>query len=133
MIIISIDTKSHTITIDTKATQLNNIVDGNGMIHDDGNGEFTGSTGGGKKKSKTKKDKRAEIPKLGRKRNLRGKRISRQELGTIKTDLFKNYNEVEAKAGDEYPCKTSKYKYIIRLNEDGNLANFSPLFRWRLK
>lgn len=71
--------------------------------------------------------------KLCVKQDLRGKRISRQELGTIKTDLFKNYNEEEAVKDDEYTCKTAKYRYIIRINEDGNLANFSPLFRWRIK
>lgn len=71
--------------------------------------------------------------KLGVKQDLRGKRISRQELGTIKTDLFKNYNEEEAVKDDEYTCKTAKYRYIIRINENGNLANFSPLFRWRIK
>lgn len=79
---------------------------------------------------KTKREKKA---KLGVKQDLRSKRISKKELGTIKTDLFKNFNEVKAQKGDIYPCKTAKYRYIIQLNESGNLANFTPLFRWRIK
>ena len=109
----------------------NNVIDGEGHEHDS-KGLFTEKGKDSQKPNTTSKQVRTKAG-LGRKQDLHGKRISRKELGTIKTDLFKNYNEEEAVKGDEYYCKTAKYRYIIRLNEDGNLANFSPIWRWKIK
>lgn len=106
------------------------------MHHDEHTGQFVGdgtSSLTKTEKSDTIKKQKYNKPALGQKQDLRGKRISRRELGTIKTDFFKNFNNVEARSGDVYICKTARYRYVIRLNEDGNLANFSPVCRWRIK
>ena len=125
--LIELDTKARTVYIWTDAAKMNNR-----EYKRDDKGQFAPVDSGTKGNKDVAKPTRQKAG-LGKRQDLRGKRISRRELGTIKTDLFKNYNEEEAIKGDEYICKTAKFRYIIRLNEDGNLANFSPVYRWRIK